>query len=158
MEKKKQFLMKQKEHLNRGKRGILSVIFGRTGILLILILLQIGLLLVGFRFLSNYVFAIYGGAMVLGFLLSVYLINQKGYFQSSYMISLIIIYQIEITYNIKLFKIIFTNCFLLFWFSSSFFCLYCIINSHFFWCGFHFNFFCICTIIYTKLHCYSFHK
>ena len=50
MEKKKQFLMKQKEHLNRGKRGILSVIFGRTGILLILILLQIGLLLVGFRF------------------------------------------------------------------------------------------------------------
>ena len=78
MEKKKQFLMKQKEHLNRGKRGILSVIFGRTGILLILILLQIGLLLVGFRFLSNYVFAIYGGAMVLGFLLSVYLINQKG--------------------------------------------------------------------------------
>ena len=78
MEKKKQFLMKQKEHLNRGKRGILSVIFGRTGILLILILLQIGLLLVGFRFLSNSVFAIYGGAMVLGFLLSVYLINQKG--------------------------------------------------------------------------------
>ena len=70
--------MKQKEHLNRGKRGILSVIFGRTGILLILILLQIGLLLVGFRFLSNYVFAIYGGSMVLGFLLAVYLINQKG--------------------------------------------------------------------------------
>ncbi len=71
MEKKKQFLMKQKEHLNRGKRGILSVIFGRTGILLILILLQIGLLLVGFRFLSNYVLAIYGGSMVLGFLLAV---------------------------------------------------------------------------------------
>lgn len=78
MEKKKQFLMKQKEHLNRGKRGILSVIFGRTGILLMLILLQIGLLMVGFRFLSNYVFAIYGGSMVLGFLLAVYLINQKG--------------------------------------------------------------------------------
>lgn len=56
MEKKKQFLMKQKEHLNRGKRGVLSVIFGRTGILLMLILLQIGLLLVGFRFRCNYIF------------------------------------------------------------------------------------------------------
>ena len=78
MEKKKQFLMKQKEHLNRGKRGVLSVIFGRTGILLILILLQIGLLLVGFRFLSNYIFAIYGGSIFLGFVLSVYLINRKG--------------------------------------------------------------------------------
>ncbi len=78
MEKKKQFLMKQKEHLNRGKRGVLSVIFGRTGILLMLILLQIGLLLVGFRFLSNYIFAIYGGSIFLGFVLSVYLINRKG--------------------------------------------------------------------------------
>ena len=77
MEKKKQFLMKQKEHLNRGKRGILSVIFGRTGILLMLILLQIGLLLVGFRFLSNYIFAIYGGSIFLGFVLSVYLINRS---------------------------------------------------------------------------------
>ncbi|MBC8574146.1 cardiolipin synthase [Jingyaoa shaoxingensis] len=70
--------MKQKEHLNRGKRGVLSVIFGRTGILLMLILLQIGLLLVGFRFLSNYIFAIYGGSIFLGFVLSVYLINRKG--------------------------------------------------------------------------------
>ena len=78
MENKKQFLMKQKEHLNRGKRGLLSVIFGRTGILLILILFQIGLLLVGFRLLSNYVFAIYGGSIFLGFVLSVYLINKKG--------------------------------------------------------------------------------
>ena len=78
MEKRKQFLMKQKENLDRGKRGILSIIFGRTGILLILISLQIGLLLAGFRFLSNYVFAIYGGSIFLGFVLSVYLINRKG--------------------------------------------------------------------------------
>ena len=70
--------MKQKENLDRGKRGILSIIFGRTGILLILISLQIGLLLAGFRFLSNYVFAIYGGSIFLGFVLSVYLINRKG--------------------------------------------------------------------------------
>lgn len=61
----KTVLMKQKEHLNRGKRSVLSVIFGRTGILLMLILLQIGLLLVGFRFLSNYIFAIYGGSIFL---------------------------------------------------------------------------------------------
>lgn len=78
MEKKKQFLMKQKEHLKRGKRGILSVIFGRTGILMILIALQVSLLLVGFRLLSNYVFAIYGGSVFLGFVLTVYLINRKG--------------------------------------------------------------------------------
>ena len=78
MEKKKQFLMKQREQLDRGKRGILSIVFGRTGILLILILLQIGILLVGFRFLSNYIFAFYGGSIFLGFILSVYLINRKG--------------------------------------------------------------------------------
>ena len=64
MEKKKQFLMKQREQLDRGKRGILSIVFGRTGILLILILLQMGILLVGFRFLSNYIFAFYGGKKV----------------------------------------------------------------------------------------------
>ena len=78
MEKKKQFLMKQREQLDRGKRGILSIVFGRTGILLILILLQMGILLVGFRFLSNYIFAFYGGSIFLGFILSVYLINRKG--------------------------------------------------------------------------------
>ena len=78
MEKKKQFLMKQREQLDRGKRGILSIVFGRTGILLILILLQMGIFLVGFRFLSNYIFAFYGGSIFLGFILSVYLINRKG--------------------------------------------------------------------------------
>lgn len=78
MENGKQFLMKQKKHLARGRRGLLSIVFGRTGILVILILIQIGILTLGFHVLSNYIFAIYGGYTVLGVILAVYVINRKG--------------------------------------------------------------------------------
>ena len=77
MDETKQFLMKQKEHLDRGKRGILSIIFGRTGILILLIILQCGFIFLGFKFLSEYIYAVFGGYLLLGFVLAVYVINKR---------------------------------------------------------------------------------
>ena len=78
MNEKKQFLMKQKKNLDKGKRGILNIVFGRTGILIMLVVLQIGILLAGFRFIRDYIFAAYGASMLLGVCLSIYLVNRRG--------------------------------------------------------------------------------
>lgn len=72
------FLMKQKETLDRGKRGILSVIFGRSGILAILILLQLGTLLMGFELIRDHIWMAYEIMVLLGFVLVVQIINRPG--------------------------------------------------------------------------------
>lgn len=42
--------------IKKGKRGVMRVVFGRTGILLGILLIQLLLLFVGLRFLAQYVY------------------------------------------------------------------------------------------------------
>lgn len=78
MESGKQLLMKQKDNLEKGKKGLLSVIFGRSGIIFLMVILQIIFLMVGFHFLQEYVFAAYWGTSLLALILVVYIINKPG--------------------------------------------------------------------------------
>ncbi len=78
MQIKKELLMKQKDHLEKGKHGLLSIIFGRTGIIVLMVLVQIAFLLIGFEFLGKYVFATYWGAEILALILVVHIISKRG--------------------------------------------------------------------------------
>lgn len=78
MESGKQLLMKQKGNLEKGKKGLLSVVFGRSGIIFIMVILQIIFLMLGFQFLHEYVFAAYWGTALLGVILVVHIINKPG--------------------------------------------------------------------------------
>lgn len=78
MKSKKELLMKQKHHLEKGKNGLLSIVFGRTGIIVLMVLVQIGFLLIGFEFLGRYVFATYWGAELLALMLVVHIISKRG--------------------------------------------------------------------------------
>lgn len=77
-EKEKQLLMKPKEKLQQGKRGLLQVVFGRTGIILLLVLVQIGILLIGFKLIRDYVFAAYWATVFLGIWLVIAIISRRG--------------------------------------------------------------------------------
>lgn len=78
MESGKDLLMKQKDNLEKGKKGLLSIVFGRSGIIVIMVLIQIAFLLIGFQLLREYVFAAYWGAEILGVLLVINIINKPG--------------------------------------------------------------------------------
>lgn len=78
MEREKEFLMKPKEKLKQGKHNLMRVVFGRTGIVLLLVLVQIAILLVGFKLIRDYMFATYWATVFLGLWLVIYIINRKG--------------------------------------------------------------------------------
>ena len=63
--------------IRKGKRGIMRVVFGRTGILLGLLLLQLLLLFVIIRFLAQYVYVFFGGQIVFGILMLVIIVNRQ---------------------------------------------------------------------------------
>ena len=62
--------------IKKGKRGIMHVVFGRTGILIACLLIQLLLLCLGLRFLAQYVYLFFGGYLVFGFLLLIVIINR----------------------------------------------------------------------------------
>lgn len=62
--------------ITKGKRGILHVVFGRTGILCICLLLQFWLLVLGFTYLAQYIYWFFGGYLAFGFLLLIVIINR----------------------------------------------------------------------------------
>ena len=61
--------------LKKGKRGILRVIFGRTGLILVLLLLQVGVLFSVFQWFGALVPHLFGGAMAFTAFMVVYLLN-----------------------------------------------------------------------------------
>ena len=65
-----------RKSLKKGKNGILKIIFGRTGILLICLLLQCLLLFVGLQILAQYVHWFFGGYLIFGFLIFTLIINR----------------------------------------------------------------------------------
>ncbi len=93
MEKEKQLLMKPKEKLKQGKHGLMRVVFGRTGIVILLVLIQIGILFVGFKLIRDYLFATYWATVFLGLWLVVLIISRKGNpaFQIAWIVPILIV-------------------------------------------------------------------
>lgn len=58
-------------------RGMLRIIFGRTAFAVISIVIQVAILIAGFRFLSHYMIYIYGGFNVLSALVIIYIQNKE---------------------------------------------------------------------------------
>lgn len=74
----RQLMKKPKEHLEKGKRGLLHVVFGRTTIIILLCLVQLGVLVAFFSILREYVFVAYWTTIFLGFILVVGLIGGRS--------------------------------------------------------------------------------
>ena len=62
--------------LNKGKKGLLRLIFGRTGVVIALLAVQAGLLALGFFRLGKYMF--YGGSMLLALAVVLVVINKPA--------------------------------------------------------------------------------
>lgn len=62
----------------KGRKGIFYAIFGRTGIILLLLLLQIGILFFAFSKLTDYIPYAYMGFTVLSAIAVVFVVNRKG--------------------------------------------------------------------------------
>lgn len=77
-EKEKQLLVKPKEKLKKGKQGILHVVFSRTGIIILMALIQLGILLICFKLIRDYVFVTYWGMVFLGIWLVIVIISKPG--------------------------------------------------------------------------------
>ena len=60
--------------LNKGKRGIFRLIFGRTTVVILLLALQFGLLFLSFYWLKDY--TVYGGSMLLSLVVALIVVNR----------------------------------------------------------------------------------
>ena len=60
------------------KKGLFCVVFSRTGIILLLLLLQFGFMIESFRYLEAYLPYIYGALMILEAMVVIHVINTKG--------------------------------------------------------------------------------
>ena len=74
-------------------RKLLRIIFGRTALLAVFLLIQIGILFSCFRWLSRYMFYIYGGFILLGAVVVIYILNKKENpsFKLAWMIPVLVI-------------------------------------------------------------------
>lgn len=70
--------MSKNETPGTAKKGLFRIIFSRTGIILILILLQLGMLINIPNYLGQYTHYMYGVLTVLGVIVIIYIINDKG--------------------------------------------------------------------------------
>jgi len=64
--------------LEKGKRGILSIVFGRTGIILIMLLLQFAMMFVLYRWLEQYVTWFYALNTVVAVGVGIHILNRQG--------------------------------------------------------------------------------
>lgn len=62
--------------IKKGKNGLLKLVFGRTGILLACLLIQLLVLILGLRFLSQYVYVYFGGHLLFGIFILVIILNR----------------------------------------------------------------------------------
>ena len=65
-----------KKSLNKGKNGILKLVFGRTGILLICRWCSVFCSLEALQILAQYVHLFFGGYLIFGFLIFTLIINR----------------------------------------------------------------------------------
>lgn len=62
--------------LNKGKRGLFHLAFGRTAVIIVLLALQVALLFFGFFRLGKYIY--YGGSMLLSLVVALMVVNKPG--------------------------------------------------------------------------------
>ena len=67
-----------KTRVEKGKSGIASVIFGRTGIIILLILLQVGFLIAGYTYLQGKMYFIDSVVKAAAVILVIYLTNNRS--------------------------------------------------------------------------------
>ena len=63
--------------LEKGRKGVISAVFSRFGLIVILLLLQVGILIGIFRWFGDFLPHIYGLTIVLAFSMIVYLLNSR---------------------------------------------------------------------------------
>jgi len=68
----------EKQVTQKAKKGISRVLYGRTGFIILLVLLQIGILAYTVLMMRDYLFIIYGIFQVVGIVAIVYIINDGG--------------------------------------------------------------------------------
>lgn len=62
--------------VDKGKRGVLRVVFSRTGILLVCLLIQLLMLFLGLRYLAQYLYLFFGGYLLFGFMILTFILNR----------------------------------------------------------------------------------
>ena len=67
----------KKEVKSKAKSGVSRIIFSRTGFIILLILLQLGIIVVSTKLLQEYMFFIHGAFTVLGVIVLIYIINSE---------------------------------------------------------------------------------
>ena len=60
------------------KKGLFRIIFSRTGIVLLLLLIQLGIMVGSIHYLQAYLPYIYGALLILEAVVLIYIINTKG--------------------------------------------------------------------------------
>lgn len=68
----------EKKAAKKAKKGILSVLFSRTALILLLLAFQLLIMLGAATVLSDYLVYVYGGLTVLAAIVIIYIINEKG--------------------------------------------------------------------------------
>lgn len=69
---------KEKENSGRAKKRLLRFLFSRIGIILLLIIVQVGILLAMTKYLQQYMFYVHGGMAILGTIVVIAIINSEG--------------------------------------------------------------------------------
>lgn len=62
--------------INKGKRGVRRVVFGRVGILTVCLLIQLLLLFVGMNYLAQYIYLFFGGYLAFGLVILFVILNR----------------------------------------------------------------------------------
>ena len=62
--------------IKKGKNGLLKIAFGRTGILLFCLVVQLLMLILGLRYLSRYIYVFFGGYLAFGLLILIIILNR----------------------------------------------------------------------------------
>ena len=70
--------MNKYEASGTAKKGLFRIIFSRTGIILLLVLIQFGLMVSSVYYLREYLPFIYGAVIILEAIAVIYIINSKG--------------------------------------------------------------------------------
>lgn len=69
--------IRKEKKLEKGKRGFFGIVFGRTAVVILLLMLQVALLFVGYNRLSEYMYYLNTVLAILGMVLIVHIINKK---------------------------------------------------------------------------------
>lgn len=69
--------MNKQETIEKGKKGFFGLVYGRTAVVVLLLVIQVIILLAGFSWLREYMYYIYGGVTALAVLLVLFIINRR---------------------------------------------------------------------------------